>query len=803
MADRPNKHKSSSKKKSGWAKKKNKRKAFGFPSDAAIIDFVNNSPGKIGKNQVARHFKLTGDHRIALKDALLRLRETGKLRVEDRKIVTPTSLPKVCVMRITGTDEDGELQAEVVKWDDENGKPPAVLIKAENERLKGPKQKAIGVGDIVLARPVPITDDKYDYMATIVKRLDQEKPYALGVIRQMSKGFRITPTDKKSRFEFVVASSDERGLKDGQLVGFEVARGSTHGLKIARIVKRLGNIQEQKNISLVALAEHEIPVDMPEAVENTANALKEISPKGTNHHNDLRHVPLITIDPPDARDHDDAIFAQADDDKENLGGVNIIVAIADVAYYVKSKSLIDNEARKRGNSTYLPDRVVPMLPERLSTDLCSLKEKVDRPALACFMTFDKKGNKLRHYFDRIIMCSAAKLSYQEAQDAIDGKEDAIGGVVSQELYDDVLKPLWAAYAVLKKGRSKRQPLELDLPERKLVIGESGVVEDVKIVDRFDAHKLVEEFMIQANVAAAETLEDKKRTFIYRSHDAPSAEKLVALADFLKTLDLTAPTGQVMKPANFNSILEKVKDTELEHVINQVVLRSQSQAVYTTDNLGHFGLNLRRYAHFTSPIRRYADFTVHRGLISALGLGGDGSTKEEESNLHTIAEEISVTERRSMLAERDTKDRMIANFLSGEINKIFDGRIAGMAGAGLFIALDETGADGFIPAATLGNDYFIYDEEKRAMVGERTGETFTMGDKVSVRLLEAVPVSGGLKLEMISDGKKGKPAGRSKGRGSRSGQRSGQLSGEASGKPSSGYGGRPAGKSNFKKGRGRR
>ncbi len=792
MAERPKKQKSSSKKKTGWAKKKNKKKVFGFPSDAAIVDFVNNSTGKIGKNQIARHFKLTGDHRITLKDALQRLRESGKLQVDKRKIATRTGLPKVCVMKITGVDDDGELQAAAIRWDEADGTPPAIIIKASNERAKIPRQKAIGVGDVVLARPVKIQDDTYDYMATIVKRLDNEKPYNLGVVRKMSKGFRITPTDKKSRFEFVVASSNERGLKGGELVGFEVARGSTHGLKIAKIVKRLGNIQEQKNISLIALSEHEIPVDMPEAVENTANALKEISPKGTSHHTDLRHVPLITIDPPDARDHDDAIYAQVDDDPENLGGVNIIVAIADVAYYVKSKSLIDNEARKRGNSTYLPDRVVPMLPERLSTDLCSLKEKVDRPALACFMTFDKKGQKIRHYFDRIIMKSAAKLSYQEAQDAIDGKPDAIGGVISQELYEDVLKPLWAAYAVLKKGRSKRQPLDLDLPERKLVIGENGVVEDVKIVDRFDAHKLVEEFMIQANVAAAETLEDKKRSFIYRSHDAPGAEKLVALADFLKTLNLSAPTGQVMKPANFNSILAKVKDTELEHVVNQVVLRSQSQAVYTTDNLGHFGLNLRRYAHFTSPIRRYADFTVHRGLIAALGLGGDGMTKEEEASLQSIAEDISATERRSMLAERDTKDRMIANFLSGEINKIFDGRIGGMAGAGLFITLDETGADGFVPAASLDGDYFIYDEEKRSMIGERTGETFTMGDKVRVRLLEAVPVSGGLKLEMMSEGKKGKPAGRRKGRVGRSAVRS-----------TSGSGGRSSARDKFKKGRGRR
>jgi ribonuclease R len=466
----------------------------------------------------------------------------------------------------------------------------------------------------------------------------------------------------------------------------------------------------------------------------------------------MRHIPLLTIDPPDARDHDDAVWATPDDDPKNQGGFKIIVAIADVSFYVRNQSKLDEEAKKRGNSTYLPDRVVPMLPERLSTELCSLKENVDRPALACFMTFTRQGRKVDHHFDRIIMRSVARLSYRQAQDAIDGKP----GKAAKPLLEDVLKPLWAAYAVLKKGRDKRQPLELELPERKLIVGENGLIEDVMVAERFDAHKLIEEFMIQANVAAAEALQTRKVPLIYRVHDAPSAEKLKALADFLKTLNLTAPRGQVMKPSNFNTILAQVKGKETEHVVNQVVLRSQSQAIYSTENLGHFGLNLRNYAHFTSPIRRYADLTVHRGLISAFNLGDDGLVDDQIAHLEEIAQEISKTERRSMLAERATKDRMIAMFLSTAVNQSFRGRISGVSRAGLFIILDNSGADGFVPAAKLDGDYFIHDETGHALVGERTGETFRIGDKVTVRLMEAVPVSGGLRFEMMSKGSKGKP-----------------------------------------------
>ncbi len=463
---------------------------------------------------------------------------------------------------------------------------------------------------------------------------------------------------------------------------------------------------------------------------------------------DFRDLPLITIDPADAKDHDDAVYAEPDADEKNPGGVVVTVAIADVATYVRSGSALDREALKRGNSVYFPDRVVPMLPERISNDLCSLKEKVDRPALAVRMTFSADGRKIRHTFHRIMMRSAAKLAYRQAQAAIDGVPDDTTGPI----LEPVLKPLWAAYRVLKRGRTVRQPLELDLPERKILLKPDGTVDQVIVPDRLDAHKLIEEFMIQANVAAAETLEAKLQPLVYRVHDAPSMAKQESLREFLATLGMSLARGAQMKPSQFNQILDRVRGEDNEGLVNEVVLRSQSQAIYSPENLGHFGLNLRRYAHFTSPIRRYADLIVHRALIGALALGKDGIARSEVERLEEISGLISATERRAMAAERETVDRLIAAYLAGQVNATFEARISGVTKSGLFVQLPQYGADGFIPVSSLGDDYYHFDEAARALFGDRTGKGFQLADRVEVRLVEVAPLAGAMRFEMLSEPK---------------------------------------------------
>ena len=714
-----------------------------LPTEAQVLDFIQSSPAIVGKREISRHFDVKGADKIGLKALLKRMEEKGLLAKRARKLIDRSSLPPVTVLEVIGTDKDGEAYAEPVEWDERQaGKPPHVVIEGA--------EKAPRKGDRVLAKIQPSKDGRYKFRGRVIKLLSDRSNKVLGVFRvQIGFGARIIPVDKKARHELQVKKGDENGAVDGELVEAEIVKDRGHGLPMARVRERLGNMNDQRNISLIAINHHGIPNDFPARVLEESEKLKPFSREGRT---DLRQVPLLTIDPRDARDHDDAVWGEID---QATGGANIIVAIADVAAYVRSGTALDREARIRGNSVYFPDRVVPMLPERISNDLCSLREKEERPALACFMSFDKSGRKTKHRFERVIMRSAAKLSYEEAQAAIDGQAND----KTETLLNGVLKPLWAAYGVLLKGRNAREPLELDLPERKLVLDAHGLIERVVTPLRLDAHKLVEEFMIQANVAAAEELENRKTPLIFRVHDQPSEEKVRALAEFLRTVNMALPLGQIMRPKHFNKLLKEVEGKDYQHVVNEVVLRTQAQAIYSPENKGHFGLSLRRYAHFTSPIRRYADLIVHRALVTSLGFGADGLSADDIARLPETAEMISDAERRAMAAERETIDRLIAAFLSKHTGATFRGRIGGVVSAGLFVKLDDNGADGFVPVTTLGREYFVYDKARHALIGERSGDTYQMGDRLEVKLIEATPVSGGMRFEVVSEGKEGKPANR--------------------------------------------
>jgi ribonuclease R len=505
-------------------------------------------------------------------------------------------------------------------------------------------------------------------------------------------------------------------------------------------------VTSEKAVSLIAIHAHGIPNEFPPDVLKEAEAARPATLDGRE---DWRDLPLVTIDPADAKDHDDAVHAVPDEDPGNRGGFVITVAIADVAAYARPGSALDREALERGNSVYFPDRVVPMLPERISNDLCSLRPREDRPALAVRIVVGADGRKRRHSFHRVMMRSAAKLSYEQAQAAVEGRPDG----TTAPILDSILKPLWAAYDAVKRARDVREPLFLDLPERKIVLKPDGTVDRIFVPERLEAHRLIEEFMIQANVAAAEVLEKADSDLIYRVHDEPSLEKMRSLGEVLASIGIKLPKEGALKPALFNRILAAVDGSEHQVFINEVVLRSQSQAEYSAENYGHFGLNLRRYAHFTSPIRRYADLIVHRALIRALKLGPDGlpgNTTLQE--LAEVSARISTAERRAMAAERETVDRLIAHHLADRIGAAFEGRISGVTKAGLFIKLDETGADGFVPASRIGADYYRYEEGNHALKGERTGETYRLGDRVQVELVEAAPVAGALRFELLSDGK---------------------------------------------------
>ncbi len=699
-----------------------------LPSLDQLRDWITDNPGAT-RREIAKAFGIKGSAKIDLKALLGMLEGEGVLK--PRRSRLHGKLPPVTVLDILALDGDGDLFARPVEWRGEGAAPVIVMITQAGD-------PALGQGDRVLAKLEPIRGPDYDYQARVIRKLGANPSRILGIFRKEAQGGRIVGIDKGS--DKVWSVSDTGGAEDGELVHAEPEGKSRFGPMRARVIERLGDPTAPKAVSLIAIHQHGIRDAFPDEVIAEADKAGPVDEKGRR---DLRALPLMTIDPWDARDHDDAIYAEADPDPENPGGFVLWVAIADVAAYVRPNSELDREARRRGNSTYFPDRVVPMLPDILSGDLCSLHEGVDRPCIALRMVIDADGAKRGHEFCRAMMCSTASLTYEQAQAADEGRLDEATAPLAQALAD-----LFAAYRALTRARARRQPLDLDLPEREIVLSDEGRVTSVAFKERFDAHRLVEEFMVLANVAAAETLREKGRALLYRVHEEPSPEKLEALRELARESGFALAKGQVLMTRHFNQLLRQAEGTEFDELINMATLRSMTQAYYAPQNFGHFGLALREYAHFTSPIRRYADLIVHRGLIAAHGWGDDGLSPWDIEHLEETAKAISEAERRSMAAERDTADRYLAAYLAERVGAEFSGRVSGVARFGVFVKLDETGADGLIPIRAIGDEYFRHDAEAQALEGERSGFRIGLGQRVKVKLSEAEPVTGGIALELL-------------------------------------------------------
>ena len=711
-----------------------KRPAAGLPDKDTLLAFLREA-GEAEKADIARAFGLKGVERRQLREMLKTLEAEGALGKRGRKGFSEAGvLPPVGVVDVVDRDADGELYVELVKGGDD---APRALLLPDREG----KTPAPGLGDRLL---VKFARGAEGWEARLVKRLDAGTNRVLGVIRKSARETRVEPVDKRSKDVLLIPSAVAGDLRDGDLVLASIEKGDhRYGPKRGKILESIGREDDPRAASIIAIHAHGLPTGFSDLVEREAEDQALPTLKGRE---DLREVPFITIDPADARDHDDAVYAERDTDPKNADGWIVWVAIADVAAYVRPGSALDREARDKGNSTYFPDRVEPMLPEVLSNGLCSLKQGENRACMAVRMIFDKDGKKTGHKFMRGLMRSQAKLSYEQAQAAIDGQQDDVTGPIM----DAILYPLWNAYSTMLKGRERRSPLAIESPERRVIMAPGGGIAAIEPRKSLEAHRLIEEMMIQANVCAAETLEKTRTPLIYRVHETPSQEKIFNLADFLHTIGKPWNKGEAPTTKRFNKLLDEMRDGPHAEVVNEVVLRTQMQAVYSPDNVGHFGLHLDRYAHFTSPIRRYSDLIVHRGLIRGLNLGSDGLTDREIAELEGIAEHVTETERRSMAAERDAMDRYIAAFLEDHVGATFTGRITGVTRFGLFIRLDETGADGLVPVSSLGNEYFTHDDRAHALIGERTGQRYTLGRRVEVRLAEATPVTGGLVLEMLSD-----------------------------------------------------
>ena len=711
-----------------------------LPSRKQILDFIASSDQPAGKREIARAFGLSGQMKIDLKRLLKDMADEGLIDSSPgRAFHKSGGVPKVTVLRVQAVDEDGRVWAVPEQWHAET--PPPRLRLVERGR-----SSALGIGDRVLAR----TEEKNaSLIAHPMKKLAGSAELVLGVIRRDGERYWLSPVDKRERRELAIA--ELKSAEPGDLV-LCVVSGRPPRVS-ARVDAVLGDPFAPKSFSLIAIHKHGLRHEFGDEAIDEAHRVSKL-PLGERE--DLTHLPIVAIDPEDARDHDDAIWAEPD----GKGGWNAIVAIADVSFYVRPGSELDREARARGNSVYFPDRVVPMLPEELSADICSLKEGKERAALACHLKIDGQGNLKSWRFTRAKVCIAANIAYEDAQAAIDAAAEEridvsspvcwmpdIDGPVPRQLVEKALKPLWGCWRALLAARQKRGPLELDLPERRVTLDEKGRISSIAPRDRLDAHRLVEDFMIAANVAAARALEAAKTSVMYRIHEPPSREKLVALKDYLATFGFEFALGQVIKAGSFNRIIEKIGQAEGREEIMGQLLRTQMQARYGPERLGHFGLALATYAHFTSPIRRYADLLVHRGLVRAYKLGDGGLPIGEEERFVEIGEKISMLERRAMEAERETIDRYVAAFLSDQVGQLVECRITGVQPFGFFAAVVDLGGDGLLLAKDLGPEYFRYDEASRTLVGDESGEMYRVGQRLILRLAQANPVSGSLSFEL--------------------------------------------------------
>ncbi|MFC0101467.1 ribonuclease R family protein [Sphingopyxis terrae] len=716
----------------------------GLPSREQILRFIQDSPGAVGKREIAKHFALRGADKIALKALLKDMTDEGVVDMAPgRAFHKYGGLPKVTVLRVAAVEGD-TVWAVPDRW--EGGGPAPRLRVME----KGGKS-ALGVGDRILAR----TEERgTGHVAHPMKKLQSGGESVIGVlVADTGPGGKpmtwLRPADKRARFDFAVADMGDAAI--GDLVRAELS-GRGPATK-ARVIDRIGDPFAPRSLSMIAIAKHDIPHVFGDETlaEAERAATLPLTPEGRE---DLRDLPIVAIDPADARDHDDAVWAVPDEDPGNKGGWKAIVAIADVSYYVRPDGALDREARRRGNSVYFPDRVVPMLPETLSAGVCSLKAGQDRAAMACHLTVDKHGKLTSWRFTRALVRLRANIAYERAQAAYDA--DA-----PDEGWDaDVLpalRHLWGCWTLLAKARTVRSPLDLDLPERQVILDAQGNIAEIRVRERLDAHRLIEDYMIAANVAAAKALEAKKSPVMYRIHEPPSREKLVSLKEYLESFEQSFALGQVITPAVFNRLIDGFSGDDRLPEIMEAILRSQTQAYYGPANAGHFGLALGSYAHFTSPIRRYADLLVHRALVDSYRLEVPGKPKglpersglgeADQKGFSRIGEAISGLERRAMEAERETVDRYVAAYLAGKVGEIVPARITGVQPFGFFATVDGLGGDGLVPVSMLGSERFFYDEAARTLDSEHGRVSYSVGQRLDLRLMEANPVSGALRFEL--------------------------------------------------------
>ncbi|MBS9436138.1 ribonuclease R [Photorhabdus noenieputensis] len=697
-----------------------------IPSREYILDIIAKHTVPVSRQELAQELNLINDEDIeALRRRLRAMERDGQLVFTRRQCYAlPERLDLLKGTVIGHRDGYGFLRVEGHKDD--------FYLSAE-------QLKAAIHGDVVLAQPLPM-NRKGRNEARIVRVLEPKDSQIVGrYFLDSGMGF-VVPDDSRLSFDILIPQDESGGARMGNVVVVElITRPARRTKAVGKIVEVLGEKMGTNMAVEIALRTHEIPHSWPLQVENQVASLDEQVPESAKKGRvDLRALPLVTIDGEDARDFDDAVYCE----RKRSGGWRLWVAIADVSYYVRPQTALDTEARNRSNSVYFPSQVVPMLPEVLSNGLCSLNPQVDRLCMVCEMTVSAQGRLSSYKFYEAVMNSHARLTYTKVWRMLQGDEEL------REHYKPLVKHiehLHELYQALETAREQRGAISFESEEAKFIFNAERRIERIEPIVRNDAHKLIEECMILANIAAARFVEKNGEPVLYRIHDRPKEESIVNLRTVFGELGLTLPGGMQPTPKDYAQLMHQVAERPDHELLQTLLLRSMKQAIYDPENRGHFGLSLNSYAHFTSPIRRYPDLVLHRAIKYLLAKQQDiveqcgtptGGWHSDMEQMLQLGQHCSMTERRADEATRDVADWLKCDFMQDQVGNVFTGIITSVTGFGFFVRLNDLFIDGLVHVSTLSNDYYHFDNVGQRLVGEHSGKTFRLGDEVEIRV-EAV------------------------------------------------------------------
>ena len=699
-----------------------------IPSRELILDVMNKHGVPLKKNELSKLLDIAKDEEIFFEKRLNAMARQGQIMINRKDVLCVAKKINLIPGRVLGHhDGFGFLIAE------DSSNPDIFLSPKEMSKVFNNDRVMVQVTGI---------DKRGRQEGIIVEVLERANAILVGRVIQNHGVTIVSAEDKRITQDIIVPYNEDMNAKPGQVVEVVITVQPNFRVKpMGKIIKILGSYADSGIEIEIALRKYHLPYEFPKEVLHEAEKFNDaVLSKDHKQHRDLTKMNFVTIDGETAKDFDDAVFAEPLEDN-----IRLLVAIADVSSYVRMNSALDQEALNRGNSIYFPRRVIPMLPEKLSNGLCSLNPKVNRLTMVCDMLVNSEGQIINYQFYPAIINSKARLTYTIVNEILfDHKPELVKEYKALSVDLENLKNV---YDRLLGNRTKRGAIEFDSVETNIVFDENGKINYIHPVKRNEAHRIIEECMLAANVSAANFLLKDEEMGIFRNHESPKDEKLENLRTFISEFGLYMDGGDKPSPKDFTELLKKIETRPDSHLLQTIVLRSMQQAVYSNNNKGHFGLSYDAYTHFTSPIRRYPDLMVHRAIKHKIL-----KEKFEAKGLSTIAEHCSVTERRADEASRDVQDWLKCYFMQDKIGQVFNGTISSVTGFGLFVDLDDIYIEALVHVTELGNDYYSYDKNKHAMIGERSKKIYRLGDRIKVKVMRVDMDSSRIDLALANASK---------------------------------------------------